>query len=560
VRPDGTTCWIDAHGVIVRNGSTHLMGIGVDISELKEAEEKIQASEEKYRNLFENAAYGIFLAKPDGELLDVNPALVAMLGYSSKEELLTRNLERDIYEDPEARRSILRAHASDARVVGVETNWRRKDGKAITVRMNGGVFRGKDGQVVRFEVVVEDITERRSLEAQFRQSQKMEAVGLLAGGISHDFNNLLGVILGNADLLMEKIEGGPQQRHAEAIKQAGRSAAQLIRQLLAFSRKQVLYPAVMDLNAVVGDIGKILRRLIGEDVRVATDLKTGLGSIQADRGQIEQILLNLATNARDAMPCGGTFRIRTENAELGAQEVARYPYVKPGRYVHLSVNDTGTGMSEEIRSRVFEPFFTTKDKGRGTGLGLATVYGIVKQSGGYIWVTSSMGTGSTFDIYLPRVDEKASRVVKNELCLSEYPRGTETILVLEDEGCLRQVTREFLTASGYNVLEAGHGYIAIDMAKQYKGEIPLIVSDVVLPEMSGPSAIAKLRLLHPEMQVLYVSGYAEVPVAQQLISEGATLLQKPVSRMDLLKKVDEMLHGQKGRAAGASATSSLSGS
>jgi two-component system, cell cycle sensor histidine kinase and response regulator CckA len=560
VRPDGTTCWIDAHGVIVRSGTTHMMGIGVDISELKEAEEKIQTSEEKYRNLFENAAYGIFLAKPNGELMDANPALVAMLGYSSKEELLTRNLERDIYEDSEVRRSILRAHESDARVIGVETNWRRKDGKTITVRMNGGVFRGSDGRVLRFEVMVEDITERRSLEAQFRQSQKMEAVGLLAGGISHDFNNLLGVILGNADLLLETAEAGPQQKRAEAIKQAGRSAAQLIRQLLAFSRKQVLYPSVMDLNAVVGDIGKILRRLIGEDVRVATDLETALGSIQADRGQIEQILLNLATNARDAMPGGGTFSIRTENAELGPEDVARYPYVKPGRYVHLAASDNGSGMSEEIRSRVFEPFFTTKEKGRGTGLGLATVYGIVKQSGGYIWVKSSPGEGATFDIYLPRIDEKAAVVVKSEPSPSEYPRGTETILLLEDEDCLRQVTREFLTASGYNVLEAGHGEVAIEWATVHKGPIPLIISDVVMPEMSGPSAIARLRVVHPEIKALYVSGYAEVPVAQQLIAEGAVLLQKPVSRMDLLKKVDEMLHERKGREAGASATPSSAGS
>jgi len=425
--------------------------------------------------------------------------------------------------------------------------------------MNGGVFRGSDGRVLRFEVMVEDITERRSLEAQFRQSQKMEAVGLLAGGISHDFNNLLGVILGNADLLLETVEAGPQQKRAEAIKQAGRSAAQLIRQLLAFSRKQVLYPSVMDLNAVVGDIGKILRRLIGEDVRVATDLETALGSIQADRGQIEQILLNLATNARDAMPGGGTFSIRTENAELGPEDVARYPYVKPGRYVHLAASDNGSGMSEEIRSRVFEPFFTTKEKGRGTGLGLATVYGIVKQSGGYIWVQSSPGEGATFDIYLPRIDEKAAVVVKSEPSPSEYPRGTETILLLEDEDCLRQVTREFLTASGYNVLEAGHGEVAIEWATMHKGPIPLIISDVVMPEMSGPSAIARLRVVHPEIKALYVSGYAEVPVAQQLIAEGAALLQKPVSRMDLLKKVDEMLHGRKGHGAGTSATPSSPG-
>jgi two-component system cell cycle sensor histidine kinase/response regulator CckA len=393
-----------------------------------------------------------------------------------------------------------------------------------------------------FEVIVEDITERRSLEAQFRQAQKMEAVALLAGGISHDYNNLLGVILGNADLLLETTPTGVQQHYAEQIKKATRRAAELTRQLLAFSRKQILYPVILDLNAVVRDVGKILRRLIGEDVQIVTDLETSLDSTRADRGQIEQILMNLATNARDAMPKGGKFTIRTGNAELGPDDVALHPYAKLGRYVRLSVNDTGVGMTDAIRRRVFEPFFTTKAEGRGTGLGLATVYGIVKQSTGYIWVSSAPGAGSTFDIYLPRVDEKAPPLVTGLEERSEYPRGTETILLLEDEESLRQVTCECLTASGYNVLQAGRGNHAIDVAEQYKGPIALIVSDVVLPDMSGPSVATKVRALHPEAKVLYVSGYAEVPVAQQLIAEGAILLQKPLSRGDLLRKVDEMLH------------------
>jgi len=514
----------------------------LDISDRKRAEQGLRESEQKYRKLFENALYGVFVAKPDGTLVDVNPAIVTMLGYSSREELLTRNVERDIYENPADRKAILATSQPERRVDGKEVNWRRKDGQIIQVRLSGAAILDADGVGTHYEVLVEDITERRRLEEQYRQAQKMEAIGALTGGISHDFNNLLGVILGNADLLLERLQPGQERHFVEAISKAGGSAAQLVRQLLAFSRRQVLYPTVLDINAVVAETGKMLHRLIGEDIRIVTDLDTRLGSIRADRGQIEQILMNLATNARDAMPSGGRLTIRTDNAELGAEDVTRYPYVKAGRYVHLAVSDTGIGMTEAVSARVFEPFFTTKSKGRGTGLGLAMAYGIVKQSGGYIWVTTAVGTGTTFNIYLPRVDEKPVPAVPNLQLRAEYPRGTETILVMEDDDSLRQVTREFLASSGYNVLQAGRGDIAIDLATQFKGPIPLVVTDVVMPEMSGPWAVSKLRLLHPEMQVLYVSGYAEAPVVQQLITEGAVLLQKPLSRMNLLRKVDELLH------------------
>jgi CheY-like chemotaxis protein len=270
--------------------------------------------------------------------------------------------------------------------------------------------------------------------------------------------------------------------------------------------------------------------------------ETNLASIRADRGQVEQILMNLATNARDAMPNGGKFTVRTENAELGPGDVARHPYVGPGRYVRLSVSDTGVGMSEEVRTRVFEPFFTHKPQGKGTGLGLATVYGIVKQNGGYIWISSAPGAGATFDIYLPRVDGKAPPLVGGLEVRSECPKGTETILVLEDDESLRAVTCECLTAGGYSVLQAGRGDHAIEVAQQYKGPIHLMVSDVVLPDMNGPSSVARVQALHPETKVLFVSGYAEVSVAQKLIEEGAILLQKPVSRSDLMRKVDEILH------------------
>ena len=515
-----------------------------DVSDRKRAEEELRRSEQKYRQLFENSTYGIFWSKPDGTLLDVNPAMVTMLGYGSRDELLKQNLNCDIYEDESTRRAILESYGPCERVEGVEVNWQRKDGRTIVVRISGNLIREKTGSINHYEVIAEDITERRSLEEQLRQSQKMEAVGLLAGGISHDFNNLLCVILGNAELLLETKPSEKHQRYAEEIKKASGRAAQLTRQLLAFSRKQVLYPTVLNLNMVVADIGKLLQRLIGEDIRIVTEAQAGLGSIRADRGQVEQILMNLATNARDAMPSGGTLSIRTENAQLGDEDVARYPYVKRGHYVHMAVSDTGTGMTEQVRSRVFEPFFSTKEKGHGTGLGLATVYGIVKQSGGYIWASSTPGAGTTFNVYLPKVKGKPITAAPNLEPRPKYPRGTGTILLLEDDDSLRQVTCEFLAASGYNVIQAGRGDLALDLAAQYEGRIPLVISDVVMPEMSGPLAVSKLRLSHPEMQALYVSGYAETPVVQELIAEGALLLQKPFSRMTLLTKVDELLHSR----------------
>jgi two-component system, NtrC family, sensor kinase len=514
----------------------------LDISELKRAEQSLRDSEETYRELFEHATYGSFRSNREGDFLDVNPALVAILGYGSKAELMACNLNRDIFENSEDRVFLLKRLEPSGRIDGVEVNWKRKDGQTVLVRLGGGQIRGKDGQVSHFEVIVEDITERRSLEAQYRQAQKMEAVGLLAGGISHDFNNHLSVILGNAELLLEKTQSGKLQHYAKEIKKATKSAAQLTRQLLAFSRKQVLYPTLLDLSAVVSDVVKSLVRLIGEDVQIVVEGETSSASIRADRGQIEQILMNLATNARDAMPNGGTFTLRTENAELGPHDVARYFYVRPGHYVRLSVSDTGMGMSEEILTHVFEPFFTTKPQGKGTGLGLATVYGIVKQSGGYVWISSRPGKGATFDIYLPRVDEAAPPLLGEPEGRSEYPKGTETILVLEDEEALRAVTCQFLTAGGYTVLQAGRGSLTIEEAQRYKGRIQLIISDVVLPDMSGPSVVERVQALHPGLKVLFVSGYAEVPVAQKLIEEGFLLLQKPVSRSALMKTVDELLH------------------
>jgi two-component system cell cycle sensor histidine kinase/response regulator CckA len=542
-RADGTTFTVECWSYPIWNlgGIVGAVVSFVDISDRKAAEQELRKSEEKYRQVFENAIYGMYRSKPDGTFVDANPALVSMLGYSSREELLEKNLNCDIYENPNERKALLETYPPGGRVNGYEANWKRKDGKIIAVRTSGGVACGENGLPIHYDVIAEDITARRSLEAQLRQSQKMETVGLLAGGISHDFNNHLSVILGNAELLLDTDQSEAQKNYGNQIKKAAWRAAQLTRQLLAFSRKQVLYPTVLNLNTVVHDVGLVLQHLIGADVQIVKDLDTSLGSVRADRGQLEQILMNLATNSRDAMPDGGMFIIRTENADL-PNEAARYPYAKSGPYVHLSVTDTGFGMTEEISQRIFEPFFTTKGLGHGTGLGLATAYGIVKQSVGYIWVSSAISEGTTFDIYLPRLDEEAPPYVNEPEAHREHPRGTETILLLEDEEPLRQVMCESLIASGYIVLQAGRGDQAIALARQYNGSIPLIISDVVLPDMNGPAVVAKIQAMHSEAKVLYVSGYADVPVAQQLITEGATFLQKPVLRGDLLRKIDEMLH------------------
>jgi two-component system, NtrC family, sensor kinase len=532
-RADGTSfwaeCWsypIDLEGKAVGSVVTF-----IDITERKIAEQALRQSEEKYRELVENATYGIFRSRPDGSLLDVNPALVAMLGYNSKDEVLARNLNGDIYEYIAQHTSILNRLELTGRVDGVEARWKRKDGKIISVRMSARRIIGKDGQISHFETLVEDVSERRNLEGQLRQAQKMEAIGLLAGGISHDFNNHLSVILGNADLLLENIESGRLQLYGEEIRKATLKAAELTRQLLAFSRKQVLYPNVLNLNDVVNDVVRILQRLIGRNIHIQVKAPDKLTSVRADRGQIEQILMNLATNARDAMPNGGRFTIRTENTELRPEDVIRHPYMIPGMYILLSASDTSVGMDEETRARAFEPFFTTKAQGYGTGLGLATVYGIVKQSGGYILISTKPGEGATFDIYLPQVDAPAPSLRVESGVRDIYKRGTETVLILEDEEALRRVTCECLVSGGYRVLQASEGGEAIKIAQQHKDPIHLIISDVILPDTTGPAAVAQVQEAHPETKALFVSGYADIPVAQILVTLGScTITQTGVTR------------------------------
>jgi signal transduction histidine kinase len=385
----------------------------------------------------------------------------------------------------------------------------------------------------------------RSLEAQLNLSQRMEAVGQLAGGIAHDFNNILTAISGYADLLLADIpEGDHRRKDVEEIHQAAQRAASLTQQLLAFSRRQVMQPKIIDLNTLVAEIEKMLRRLIGEDILFATVLHPRLGNVRADPGQLEQVIVNLAVNARDAMPQGGRLTIETRNVELDETYAADHPGVTPGRYVLLAVSDTGMGMSEETRAHIFEPFFTTKARGKGTGLGLATVYGIVQQTGGHIWAYSEQGRGTTMRVYLPRVDQPAQPIERPEEAAPEDLRGNETILLVEDETAVRAVTRQLLERSGYRVLEASDGPAALALVEKAgpRLQVDLLLTDVIMPGMSGRELADQLSAQRPQLRVLYMSGYTDDAVVRHgMLDPDLSYLEKPFRPAKLLAKVRETL-------------------
>ena len=398
--------------------------------------------------------------------------------------------------------------------------------------------------------VVERTGELRESEERFRQAQKMEAVGRLAGGVAHDFNNLLMVMRGYGELLLNRLDANdPLRRNAEEIQKAAERATALTQQLLAFSRKQVLQPKVLDLNAVVTEVEKLLRRLIGEDIELAAVLDLALGRVKADPGQMEQIILNLAVNARDAMPRGGRLTLKTANVTLDQAYAYARQHVgaAPGPYVLLAVSDTGIGMDAETRSHIFEPFFTTKGAGKGTGLGLSTVYGIVKQSGGTLWVESAPGRGTTFEIYLPLVEEVAAGGELHPALPAPTPGGTETILVVEDEMSVRKLAAEFLGSNGYTVLEAQDGGEALQVCEEHRAPIHLLLTDVVMPGMSGWELAERLAGARPEMKVTYMSGYTDDAIVQHgVLEEGTAFLQKPFSLDALARTVREVLEAGRG--------------
>jgi len=433
---------------------------------------------------------------------------------------------------------------------GLIAEWMRKDGRAAVVRVSGrAVTNGGKGKT--FELFAEDVTEQRALEQQLLQSQKMEAVGRLAGGIAHDFNNLLMVISGYSEFLLERLGPEPALRGpAQEIANAAGRASSLTRQLLAFSRKQMLAPKILDLNGVVTENLKMLTRMIGEDIDLVMVPGAGLGTVRADAGQIEQVIMNLAVNARDAMPSGGKLTIETSNISLDEDYARFHAPLKPGNYVTLAISDTGAGMDSETQSHIFEPFFTTKGP-RGTGLGLSTVYGIVKQSGGYIWVHSEPDKGTTFKIYLPRVAEISENLA--QIAVPAEPgtvKGTETILVVEDEPNLRYLARQFLEKQGYRVIEAADGAVAMQIAVAHEGMIHLLLTDVIMPGMNGRELAQRIVEIRPNTKVLYMSGYTENVIGRNgTLDAGVRLLQKPFTLHDLKNRVREVLDSTPGEVA-----------
>jgi two-component system cell cycle sensor histidine kinase/response regulator CckA len=526
-------------------------GIARDVTQRKQAEEALRVEKQRSQTLLENAPFGMVMIDREGNFRYVNSKFIELFGYELNEVPNGKEWFRKAYPDPEYRHQAIETWINDSNI--------SEPGEKIP-RIFSATCKDKTKKTIRFITVqlatgeylvsCEDITliqrteeEKAALAEQLRQSQKMEAIGRLAGGIAHDFNNLLTVIRGYSQLsLMDLSQNEKLRGHIEEIQKASQKASDLTHHLLAFSRRQIMEMKILDLNTLLKDLDRMLHRVIGEDIEVTYRLAKDLGWVKIDVGQIEQVILNLAVNARDAMPSGGKLTIETSNAELDETYARTHIGSKPGHYVMLSVSDTGVGMIPEVRERAFEPFFTTKEKGKGTGLGLSTAYGIVKQSGGNIWAYSEPGKGTTFKIYLPRMDEFGKEAAEKAEA-AEILKGTETILIVEDEGEVLKLVAQVLTGQGYTVIEASGGDEAMHFAKQHERKpIHLLLTDVVMPGMSGGELAATLRVQHPSLKVLYMSGYTDNAIVHHgVLEEGINYIQKPFTLDALARKVRDVL-------------------
>jgi two-component system, cell cycle sensor histidine kinase and response regulator CckA len=536
------------HGLFEQGKDGHTMPRALMATARTKAEDDLRASETRYRRLFESAKDGILILDADtGQVVDANPFLISLLGYSHADFLGKNVWDLGPFKDVAVSRNVFKELQAKEYVRYEDLPLETRDGRLINVEFVSNVY--LVGQTRVIQCNIRDITERKraeeqrkKLEGQLQVSQKMEAIGSLAGGVAHDFNNLLSVILSYTEFAMQALrEGDPLKADLLEVKKAGDRAAVLTRQLLAFGRKQLLQPVSLNLNHVAEGVEKMLRRILGEDIDYVQVLAPDLGVVRADPGQIEQVLMNLVVNARDAMPEGGKLTIETSNVDIDEEYAAHHVGVKPGSYVRLAVTDTGCGMDDQTKTQLYEPFFTTKEKGKGTGLGLSTVYGIVKQSGGNIWVYSELGLGTTFKIYLPR--ELSVKATANRLrAILKPARGTETILVVEDEEALRKVAMRSLEAAGYTVLAAAAGDEALLISAQYAGIIHLLLTDVVMPRMSGQALAQSLLKTRPMAKVLYMSGYADNAfVHHGVVDEGTHFIGKPFTATDITRKVRDVL-------------------
>ena len=526
-----------------------VIGVALDNTERRVAERALRLSEQSYRSLIEGAPYGICRSTVDGQLLQVNHAMAEMLSYESETELLLQSLRTEIFNQPVNYDEFLAQLRGRGSCQGFECTWRCHGEKSIVMRLGGWNVLDGTGEISYLEIIAENVTERKQLENQLRQAQKMQAIGQLAGGVAHDFNNLLTVVEGHVEMMLSETPlSGPLRHRLEEVEKAADLASTLTRRLLAFSRMQVLQNRVLDLNVVIAGLSQMLARLIGENIEMTFLPGADLGRVKADPSQIEQVLMNLVVNARDAMPGGGRLTIETHNVHLDSTYIRQEAIVERGDYVLLVVSDTGRGMDGETQARIFEPFFTTKQPGQGTGLGLSMVYGIVKQSGGYIWVYGEPGRGAAFKIYLPRVTDLADETAA--LVSVSSPRGKETILLAEDEESVREVVSGFLESKGYQVLAADNGVSAELIAKSHRGEIDLLLTDVVMPRKGGRELADDLRRAIPHLKVLFISGYSgDFVVRNSILESGGAFVQKPFSMQSLARKIREILDEPSGAAS-----------
>jgi len=520
------------------------------------SEGELRRREAQYRKLIENIPEVLWTADENGNFLFVSERITSVFGYTPEE--ICSEGERLWFgrihpEDCERVRKAYGQLFSENRAFDVEYRMQHRDGRWMYWHDRAVATECREDRRYA-DGLLSDISERRRLEEQFRHAQKMEAIGQLAGGVAHDFNNLLMVIQGNADLMCDRLSSASREvRNVEEIQKAAGRAASLTRRLLAFSRMQVLNPRILDLNVTVAETAKMLVRLIGEHIELRILPGAGLMNVRADQGQIEQVILNLAVNARDAMPGGGQLTLETSIVDVDKNYSHQHPALQPGRYVLLTVADTGVGMDAKTRERIFEPFFTTKQLGKGSGLGLAIVYGIVKQTGGWIWVYSEPGQGTTFKIYLPQVSDVADPAEQKE----PHPtllRGTETVLLAEDQGSIRELIRESLASNGYKVLAANDGLEALQIAERYEATIDLLITDVVMPRMSGHELAERLKRARPETRAVFMSGYAEHRDSERDTIHLSVCLQKPFSMNILLHKVREVLDTPASTISGSPAT------
>jgi|Deesub1362A_J573_1020465.scaffolds.fasta_scaffold02235_4 PAS domain S-box-containing protein len=526
----------------VHNGGPILVESFIHIPQRKEINDDLKWQGTLLQGLFNASPDAIAVVDREGRVLQVNPSFERLFGYEAEEAVGSLINEMIVPRDRLEESETLRNSIHKGMVVQKETIRKQKDGTLVHVNLTGYPLL-IDGEIRYSYAIYRDVTEERRLEEQLRQAQKMEAVGRLAGGVAHDFNNALTAILGYADLILSNLRGeDPLQDAAREIKKAAQRSSALTRQLLSFSRKQVLQPRVVNLNGQIQDLEKMLRRMIGEDIELVMKLAEGVGHVEVDPDQLHQVVLNLVVNAREAMPHGGRIILETADVKLD-EAYFRLHGVKPrpGAYVRLSISDTGIGMDPRVRSRIFDPFFTTKEGG--TGLGLSTVYGIVKQSGGYIWVYSEPGQGSTFKIYLPKVEKNISEGETGPSWpASSHLQGSETVLVVEDDGLVRVLARRILEDHGYRVLEAADGREALEICNQLGGEVHLLLTDVVMPKMCGKELAERLRDAYPSLKVLYMSGYSDNTIAHhEVLEPDVPFLEKPFSPEQLLHKVREAL-------------------